>query len=476
MLGLFGTLQLGTRGLATQRQGVEVAGHNLANASNPAYSRQRVSIRSTAEVMGQYGPVGTGAEVAGIQQIRSQLLDSQIVVEGSVGGSLEAQQSALQYAQSRLGQQLDRLASGTEASTASNGVGGGRQIAAGLADLFNAFQSLSTNPTSLTERHIALSRASELAVQFNQLDSGLATLDTQLNQTLTLDARSANGLMAELASLNSQISRIEGGGMGVANDLRDQRQAKLEELGRIVQFDPIEQPGGTVDIAIGGVLFVNGPETPTQLETFDPGDGRLQLRATGTTSALAITGGLLHGTLDSRDGPLQELRNAIRGIASNLVSEVNAIHSSGFGLDGTNGQPFFLGTSASDIRVNPDLASNPRRLQASADPSGPGNNAVALRLAQLGTKPIAALGGQTLAGRYSQGISDIGEALSSVNRQISDHDAVSSMLESQRESVSGVSVDEEMTDLTRFQRAYQASAKLITTVDEMLEITLGLKR
>ena len=96
MLGLFGTLNLGARGLATQRQGVEVAGHNLANASNPAYSRQRVSIRSTAEIIGQYGPVGTGSEVTGISQIRSQILDSQIISEGSVGGSRTAQQRALQ--------------------------------------------------------------------------------------------------------------------------------------------------------------------------------------------------------------------------------------------------------------------------------------------------------------------------------------------------------------------------------------------
>ena len=476
MLGLFGTLQLGARGLATQRQGVEVAGHNLANASNPAYSRQRLSIRSTAEVMGQYGPVGTGADATGIQQVRSQILDSQIVSERSVGGSLEAQQGALQYAQARLGQQLDRLSSGSEGTTAANGVGGGRQIASGLADLFNAFQSLSTNPTSLSERNIVLSRASELSTQFNQLDSGLAGLDTQLNQTVTSDVRSANGLLDEIAHLNAQISRIEGGGMGAANDLRDQRQAKLEELAQVVRVDTVEQEGGTVDVAIGGVLFVNGGTASTHLETFDPGDGRLLVRAEGTADALSITGGRIHGTIDARDGALQELRNAIRGIASNLISEVNAAHADGFGLDGSTGAPFFLGTSAADMRVNPDLANNPGRLQASADPAAPGNNVIALRLAQIGTRPLAALGGQTLSGRYTQGVSDIGEALASVNRQISDQDAITSMLETQRDSVSGVSVDEEMTDLTRFQRAYQASAKLINTVDELLDITIGLKR
>jgi len=476
MLGLFGTLNLGARGLATQRQGVEVAGHNLANASNPAYSRQRVSIRSTAEIIGQYGPVGTGSEVTGISQIRSQILDSQIISEGSVGGSLTAQQSALQYAQARLGQQLDRLSSGSEATTAANGVGGGRQIASGLAALFNAFQSVSTNPTSLSERQIAASRATELATQFNQLDSNLAGIDTQLNQSLGSDLRLANGLLGDIAQLNDQITQIEGSGTGTANDLRDHRQAKLEELSRLVRFDPVEQAGGSVDIAIGGVTVVRGGTRAASLETYDPGNGRPLVRASGTTGPLALTGGSLHGTLDARDGAVLELRNAMRDIASNLITEVNAQHATGFGLNGTSGTAFFLGTSAGDIRVNPAIAGNPALLQASGDPAAPGNNRVALGLAQLGTKPIAALGGQTFSGRYSQGVADMGEALASVTRQLSDHEAVAGMLSAQRDSVSGVSVDEEMTDLTKFQRAYQASAKLITTVDELLDITIGLKR
>jgi flagellar hook-associated protein 1 FlgK len=476
MLGLFGTLDLGARALATQRQGVEVAGHNLANASNPAYSRQRVSIRSTAEIIGQYGSVGTGAEVSGITQIRSQLLDSQIVSEGSVGGSLAAQQSALQYAQARLGQQVDRLSSGREGATAANGVGGGRQIASGLADLFNAFQAVSTNPTSLSERQIALSRAAELATQFNQLDSNLGAIDTQLNQSLGTDLRQANALLGDIAHLNGEISQIEGSGTGTANDLRDHRQAKLEELSRLVRFDSVEQPGGAVDISIGGVAFVAGESLSTTLESFDPGNGRPLIRAAGTAGPLGLTGGSLHGTLDARDGAILELREATRSIAANLISEVNTQHALGFGLNGTTGTPFFLGTTAGDIRVNPALAGNPALLQASGDAASPGNNRIALGLAQIGTKPLGALGGQTLSGRYSEGVADLGESLASVNRQLSDHDVVAGMLSSQRDSVSGVSVDEEMTSLTKFQRAYQASAKLITTIDEMLDITLGLKR
>src|SRR5262249_39807038 len=110
MLGLFSTLQLGARSLQTQQQGVEVSGHNLANVNNPDYARQRVHIQSSFPVPSAVGPQGTGAEVVEIQQIRSDLLDSQIRGEQSVGGFWLAHQSALQNAQAGLGEFLDRNA------------------------------------------------------------------------------------------------------------------------------------------------------------------------------------------------------------------------------------------------------------------------------------------------------------------------------------------------------------------------------
>ena len=475
MLGLLGTLDLAARGLATQRQGVEVAGHNLTNASNTAYSRQRVAIQSTVGNDGRFGSYGTGSEVVAIQQIRSELLDSQLVNEGSVGGSLQAQQRGLQYAQARLGQNLDRTSSGSDVA-AGAGLGGGRQISAGLAQLFTAFQSLSANPTSISERQVTLSRASDLASQFNQIDANLGGIETQLNESLGSDAQQANHLLGDIAKLNERISRMEASGSSPANDLRDHRQAKLEELSKLVRFDSVQGADGAVDIAISGVSFVSSGLVSSRLETFDSGGGRLEIRASGTATALPLTGGSLHGTLDVREGPVRELRLALRSIAESLIVEVNGLHAGGFGLGGTTGQPFFVGTTATDIRVNPALIADPAKIQASGDAASPGNNQVVLTLAQLSSRGLTALGGQTFTGRHGAAVAALGESLASVNRQISDHEVVSTMLISQRDSVSGVSLDEEMTNLTRFQRAYQASAKLITTVDEMLEVTLGLKR
>ena len=482
MLGLIGSLRMGTRSLAAQRQGVEVAGHNLANVNNTAYARQRVSIQSTASNDGFTDPVGSGAEVTAIRQIRDRILDGEVVSEGAVTGSLEAQQRALGLAQSLLGQSIDRGNAGAGGASAADGVGGGQQLAAGLTDFFNAFASLAAQPASIPEREITLRRAVALAAQFPALDGRLERLGGQLDASIDTDLKSANALLTDIARLNGQISRSEAvSGAGTANDLRDQRQSKLESLSTLVGFDAVEASDGSVGIVVGGVSLVTADVREKTLETFADVDGLRRIRASGTTGPLVVTSGRVHGTLDARDGGLKDLRDGIDALASSLIDQVNALHSAGFALDGSTGRDFFLGSSAADIRVNQALLDDPTRLQAAGAPAVAGvpergDNRTALALSKLGNQPIAALDGQTFGNAYNQTVGRLGESLSSVNQRLADQKTVADLLKGQRDSVSGVSIDEEMADLTRFQRGYQASAKLITTIDEMLETTIGLKR
>lgn len=476
MLGLFGALRLGTRALAAQRQGVEVAGHNLANVNNTAYARQRVSIQSTASSDGLTDPVGSGVEVVAIRQIRDRILDGQVIAEGGVSGSLEAQQRALKTAQSLLGQSIDRGNTGAGGTSAADGVGGGQQLAAGLADFFNSFASLAAQPASIPEREITLRRAAALAAQFPALDNRLSILGRQLDESLDTDLKSANALLSDIARLNGQISRTEVVSGGSANDLRDQRLAKLESLSGVIGFDSIEASDGSLAIVVGGVSLVTSDVREKTLETFTNTDGNRMIRASGTTDALAITSGRVHGTLDARDGGLKDLRSGINDLAKSLIDEVNSVHSAGFALDGTTGRAFFLGSSAADIRVNQALLDNPTSLQVSGSATARGDNRVAQALSQLGNRPIAALDGQTLGNAYNRIVGRLGEDLASVNQQLADQKVVAELLKGQRDSVSGVSIDEEMADLTRFQRGYQASAKLINTIDELMDTTLSLKR
>lgn len=475
MLGLFGTLNLATRALSTQRLGTEVAGHNLANVNNPAYARQRLAISTSNPIPSGLGPQGTGADGTAIVQLRNGLLDRQILTEIGVQGSLASQQRALQYAQANLGQFLDRHTSGAEGAAAAGGVGGQHGLAEEFSAFFNAFHSLSTNPTSTAERQVLLLKAQNVATQFNQVSTRLDGVNSLLNDSVRSDVSTANTLLGDVAKLNDQIIRIEVGG-GTANDLRDIRQQRLEELGRLADFTTTELPSGSIEVSIGGVAMTSGASVLDRLEAYDPGDGQLLVRAQGAAAPVSLGSGALHGTIEARDGALANLRGDIQRLASEMISQVNGIHAGGYGLSGTTGEAFFTGTDAASIRVNAVLLEDPARIQASGEADASGDNQVALALARLGDQPIAALGNQTFRQNYGQSVARLGQSLSSVNTQLSNQDVVQSMLLRQRDSVSGVSLDEEMTDLIRFQKAFEASARLVSLVDQMLDTVLNMKR
>ena len=466
MLGLFGTLNLGARSLQTQQQGVEVAGHNLANASNAAYSRQRLQIQTSASVPTSIGPQGTGADAVAITQLRDLLLDQQIQGETSVTSFLQSQQTALQYAQTGIGEQLQ--GAGTTGDVGSPG-----GLASDLSGLFNAFQDLSTAPSSMTGRQAVISQAQQLTTQFNQLDQRLTSLNGQLNQSVQTDVGSANQLLSDIAELNQQIAGAEAG-TGAANDLRDLRQQKIEALSQLVNVQSSTDANGDASLSIGGQLLVSGGTVQDTLQTYDSGGGQLLVRTAGSGTPLTPTGGSIAGTIDARDGALKSLHDGLNTLATQIITQVNNAYRSGYDLNGNTGADFFTGTNASDIGINAALVSDPSSLQASGVAGAAGNNQVVLSLAQMANTAQAGLGNQTFSQSYHGTITGLGSALASVNTQLDDQQSVQTMLQSQRNSVSGVSIDEEMTNLVMFQRAFQASAHLVSVVDQMLGLVVTL--
>ncbi len=459
-------LNLGARSLQTQQQGVEVAGHNLANASNPAYSRQRLEIQTSTPLPTTIGPVGTGANAVAITQLRDTLLDQQIQGENSVISFLQSQQTALQYTEAGIGEQL-------QGAGLTGAVGSPGGLASDLSGLFNAFQDLSTAPSSMASRQAVISEAQQLTAQFNQLDQRLTAINGQLNQSVQTDVGSANQLLSDIAGLNHQIAGAESG-TGAANDLRDLRQQKIESLSQLVNVQFSTDATGGASLSIGGQLLVAGGTVQDTLETYDSGGGQLLVRTAGGGIPLTPAGGSIAGTIDARDGALKSLHDGLNTLATQMISQVNTAYRAGYDLNGNTGADFFTGTNASDMGVNAALVSDPSSLQASGVAGAAGDNQVVLALARMANAPQAGLGNQTFAQSYHGTITGLGTALASVNTQLADEQSVQSMLQTQRNSVSGVSVDEEMTNLVMFQRAFQASAHLVSVVDQMLGVVVSL--
>ncbi|HLP76682.1 MAG TPA: flagellar hook-associated protein FlgK, partial [Candidatus Paceibacterota bacterium] len=395
MLGLFGTLNLGTRSLQTQQTGVEVTGQNLANVNNPAYARQRVQIQTTISLPSAVGPIGTGAEVIGIQQLRDSLVDGEILGEQSVGGYWTAQQKNLQNAQINLGEYLDRQANGVNGTTSATSTSA-LSLSDTLNSFFNEFQGVATSPTSLTERQALISQAQTLADRFHDISQRLDNVQSMLRDSVKNDAASANTLLTDISKLNDLIAKAELPFGSKANDLRDMRQQKLEDLAKLVNIETSENADGTLNVSVGGNLLVSGNQQVDSLESYAGPTGQAYLRTVNSQTAITPTGGSIAGAISLQDNEIRALQDGINSLAGALITQVNTIHSAGYDLSGNTGKDFFTGTGASDIAVNAAFLIDPSQVQAAGIPNATGDNTVALALAKLKDQPVAALGNQTL--------------------------------------------------------------------------------
>jgi len=464
MSGLFTALNTSVTALQAHSLAVQITGKNLANVNNTSYSRERVLYGTGATVVTPEGAQSLGV-TATVQQLRDTLIDAQVNDESSLSNYYTTIQTAYERAQAGLGENLTGAAatSSTSSSVSNNGVG------AALDDFFNAFQTFAASPTDTGARQALYSAANILTDRLQQSDSRLSQVQTDLNSQIGSDVTTANGLLQTIADLNSQIGRVEINAPGSAVDLRDQRQAAIEKLAAIMPVKVTPSSAGQVTVS-----SVDGSGNAVDLVTLGTVQGTLAFNGTQITggasgTALALKSGTIQGALDARDGAIQTLRDQLDGLAKQLVTSVNSVYNpSG---SSTN---FFTagGTTAGTISLASTLTAT--NLRAS-NGGAAGDNDVALGIAKLATKTFSTTGTPpdaidgTLSSFYGGTITTFGQALSSANTSVDNQSSIETLVRSQRDSVSGVSIDEEMSDLIKYQRAFQASSRVFQMVDTLLD-------
>jgi flagellar hook-associated protein 1 FlgK len=419
------------------------------------------------------GPEGTGAVVSSISQTVSQLLNSQIQSQASTSGYWSGQQSALQSAQDAIDEYLSGTASSSTTSTTSSSDTSSSGLSTQLSDLFSSFSSLATS-NSESNQQAAVSAAQNLASTFNSVDSQLSSVRSSLNATITSGVSSANELLTNIATLNQNIYQAEADG-GNANDLKDEREQDLENLSSLTSISTSTSTDGAINVTIGGQTLVSGDSVSDTLQTYDAGSGQLLVETATGGVPLTLTGGSIQGNIEARDGTLATVQSAVNSLASSVITQVNGILDSGYSSTGSTGTSFFTGTDASTIAVNSALVNNPSLIQISSSATSTGDTSLALQVSQLADTAQSALNNDTFSDYNAATVTNLGTALSDANSEVTDQSTVTQMLDTQRSSVSGVNVDEEMTNLMTFQRAYEASAQVVTTVNTLLGDTLGMK-
>lgn len=465
MSGLFSTLNSSSMALNAHSRAIETAGKNLANVNNPNYSRQRVIYGDRGTVQTPDGAFSLGLEVLSVKQIRDVLQDRQLMREIGLSGSLDAQQEALERALTGLGQNINGSANVQATGTASGG------LAAAIDDFFNAFQNLASRPTDAGARQTLLQKATILTDVVREADTRLAQVQSDIDAGIGANVITANSLIDTIADLNSQIKRFELANPGSAVDLRDQRQARLEELAAIIPVTVADLGDGQVKLSVrdsGG--------TAIDLLTGQTVHGTLAFNGTAVTggasaTAIALGSGAMQGALTVRDGAVQTFRDNLDLFAGQLVDSVNAAYNP----SNTTGGEFFAtaGTTAATLALRSGMTA----ASLVAGSGAAGDNSIALAVAALATKNFSVSGGDnfdgTLGQFYSRSVSDLGQALATATSRAADQDKIQQLVRNQRDTVSGVSMDEEMADLVKFQRAFQASSRVFSVVDELLDTVVN---
>ena len=428
-------LQTALRGLLAQQRALDVTSHNISNANTVGYSRQEAVMGAAdafempgGAVLGGAGAqLGTGVEVTAYRRIRDNFLDLQYRAQAMRLGGFSAQSRSLDQVELALAEPGD------------NG------IAAQLERFWSGWADLANAPESAATRQALVEHAKSLALRFAQLDGQLATVSAQAAAEYTA-ITGANGevemIADELAQLNGAI-RAEVTSGSQPNDLFDRRDLLLDQLSALGQVSTTDVGDGTLTVNFGGAA------------------GAL---VTGTTvnwpQALTAPGGKLGAlsALSSPTGTIAAYRDDLDAAAKSLADAVNALHNPGG--TGTDFFTYTAGSEASTLTVNV----TPANVRTSTT-TAPGANDVALA--------IAGLRGGTADQGYASLVSRIGNDVREAFRQEQNAERLLDAVADRRDSTAGVSLDEEMTNLLRFQRGYQASARAMSTLDEMLDVLIN---
>jgi flagellar hook-associated protein 1 FlgK len=321
-------------------------------------ARQQRVIRAAAPLLARAGWDGRGVEAALLAEARDPLLDAQIRAEASVASSLAAQQTNLQNA----GICLDEL---IRFSAAPNGLNG---LDADLSKLFSSFETLSGDPANVPLRRRIVRSAEDIAAKFNRASSRLDGLKNDLNASIQEDVVRANQDLSDIAGLNRRIMESQAWG-GRAGTLAGQRGQHLKSLAGRVNIIATRRADGGVNVSIGGVAMVCGAKTPDSLATYPDQNDNLRIQAQNAGTRLKPAGGSIAGKITARDGGLAGLQSGLNALASQLITRVNSIYSSGCESNSGAGRDFFTGTGASDTVAGRGRGAGPGDLRPKLCPN-----------------------------------------------------------------------------------------------------------
>ncbi|MCK8824172.1 flagellar hook-associated protein FlgK [Fuchsiella alkaliacetigena] len=508
-MSTFGGIEIGKRALQTQQKSLDVTGHNIANANTEGYSRQRAIQQATQphtmpglSTSGTgAGQKGTGVEVDRIERMRDQFIDNRLRHEKHSLGEWSAKWDGLREIESIYNELED----------------GG--LVESLNEFWNAFQELNNNPESMAVRSSVVQTSVNLTSHINQLDKELGEYREHIAEEVESNVEKVNYYTGQIADLNNQIRTIQADSSKSANDLMDRRDKLIDELSELADIKVTTDDLDQTNVSLDGSTLVQG-SSAYNVEVLDDerienveyehyaedGDGNDSYTVPEQAfevngNPIDINGGEIKGQLDVKESVADQQINKLGDLARGLATEVNSIHEEGYDLNGDEGLEFFKFNAdefkASHLEVNEDIVEDPAKLAAARlkDEDGElitgdldddfldedgnlldvGNGDNAMLIANLkdaGDK----IGGTTFNDYWESEVSKLGLEIDQAQQFKDNQENLTQQLENKREEVSGVSIDEEMTEMIKFQHGYSAAGRLVSQMDEMFDHLIGMVR
>jgi flagellar hook-associated protein 1 FlgK len=456
MPGLFAGIEAGKRALLTHQLVLQTIGQNIANVNTPGYTRQRVSIRATSPEDLPLGLLGTGVQVTDIRHIRDLFLGEQ---------EREATKSLGQWSyKEKTLSEMEAIYNEPQENSLSDL----------LTRFWDSWSELATNSDSISNRKAVVATANQLVAGFQQLSQKMSSLREAADRDVAGMVAEINQKTAEIARLNQNIARAELDGSH-ANDLRDARDLTTQELAQLIDVRTVDKPNGEIVVHMGAMALVDGSKDfAIDYKTTNNGGVELsKIIWKGTNVELTNLGGQLAGLTESRDLLIPKHIEDIDELAKTVIEQVNALHVTGYGMNGTTNVSFFDPnfTSASTMRLSADVTIDPSKVAASL--SATGDNNIALAVSELRNARVMTSGAGTIGDFYDSLVSTAGLQAKEATSTTRNFELLVQQIGNARQSVEGVNLDEEMANLIKFQHAYDASARVISAMDQALDTVIN---
>lgn len=455
MASLGSVLSIAVQSLQAANGGLQATNNNISNANTPGYTREVAVLQEASPITEGNLTAGNGVLLEGYQSIRDELVQGQIRQQTSDQSGANAELASLQQIQT--------------AFTASTS-----DIGTEMSSLFSSLSSLATNPTSSSSRQAVLTAGQNLATAFNTASNAMTSQQTGLNTQVTQDVSQINQLAQEIAALNPKIAEQNANSpVSDGGTLQDQQDQLVTQLAALTNVSVTQTGDGeTITTGNGTPLVVGTQSFALQTATSSTGAEEV-LDSNGNDISSTLTSGDLGGTLQTLNTTIPGLLNQLDTLANQFATAFNSAQASGYDQNGKAGQDFYSipNTVAGSAGTITMAISDPALIAASSDgTSGSDGNLTSFTAVKTNALPS----GQTPTDAYASLVYQVGSLTSNANAESSATTASLTQLKDQFNSVSGVSIDQESANLITYQNAYEAAARVISTIQALFTTTMSM--